>query len=91
MFLIFRFGLFKNIKELCSNHQNLIVQIFAQILTQSTDLQLDENMLNLLQYHSILALKNPSPLIRTCGLKILNEILFTNFIPIEDVIRKSHI
>lgn len=45
-------------------------------------------MLNILSYHGILSLKNPSPLIRTCGLKIINEILYTNYIPIEDIIKK---
>lgn len=59
------------------------------MLNQSQDFQLDENILNLLSYHSILALKNPSPLIRTCGLKILNEILYTNFISIEEIVSTS--
>lgn len=52
------------------------------------DFVLDENILNLLNYYAVLSLKNPSPLIRTSGLKVFNEILYTNFIPIKELISK---
>ena len=39
-------------------------------------------------FHWVLSLKNPSPLIRTSGLKVFNEILYTNFIPIKEIISK---
>jgi len=35
-----------------------------------------------------LALKHPSAYIRTNGIKILNEILYTNFIPFQEIISK---
>ena len=69
-----RLHLIKKIKEILTTDIKSFVSILAILIQQNYEQDFDDDLYNLFFYYSIIAIDNPSPITRTNGLKIINEI-----------------
>jgi len=78
----------KKIKEHLSQNLKLFIAILSVVVSFYSEEDFTEDLFNLYFYYAIVALDFPSPVTRAQGLKILNEIVYINYIPVIQIIGK---
>jgi len=78
----------KRIKEHLSQNLKLFIAILSVVVSFYNEEDFTEDLYNLYFYYAIVSLDFPSPVTRAQGLKILNEIVYINYVPVIQVIGK---
>jgi len=76
----------KRIKEHLSQNLKLFIAILSVVVSFYNEEDFTEDLYNLYFYYAIVSLDFPSPVTRAQGLKILNEIVYINYVPVIQVI-----
>jgi len=78
----------KRIKEHLSQNLKLFIAILSVVVSFYSEEDFTEDLYNLYFYYAIVSLDFPSPVTRAQGLKILNEIVYINYVPVIQIIGK---
>ena len=78
----------KKIKEHLSQNLKLFIAVLSIVVSLDSEEDFTEELYNLYFYFAIVSLDFPSPVTRSQGLKILNEIAYINYVPVIQIICK---